>query len=70
MIFDFLFSNKKLKAEIEELQVENQILVKSLEFHEEQWLNAMKELTELRAQIKALDPVCAERGCVARDMFE
>lgn len=63
-------AEQPVTTEAEELRAENQVLVKSLEFHEEQWMNTVKELTELRSQIKALDPGCAERGCVARDMFE
>lgn len=55
MIFNFLFGNKKLKAEIEELRVENRILVKSLEFHEEQWMNAMKELDYANSRLKKFE---------------
>lgn len=66
MIFDFLFGNKKLKAENEKLRERIEFLEQRCVEHEIRWVDQDKELDRLRDDIKFLDPACRERGCATR----
>lgn len=70
MIFDFLFGNKKLKAENEKLKERIEFLEQRNAEYSVLWVDQEKELDRLREDIKFLDPGCAERGCVARDRWQ
>lgn len=48
-------AEQQVVTEVEELRAENLVLVKSLEFHEEQWMNTVKELDHVKSRLKKFE---------------